>query len=86
MRPQKPPMKLFPHTTKRGTRSPHAPNLNRSALARKIGTTRAHMSMILSGKAQPSLEMLRRIARALKVGVNEADRFVRRIAKSTKVN
>jgi transcriptional regulator with XRE-family HTH domain len=70
----------FPHTVTRGARSEHAPKLNRSALARKIGISRAHMSNILSGKTVPTVLTLRKIARALQVSLDQAYTFVSRVS------
>ncbi len=62
-----------------GVRSQFLPQLNRSALGREIGVTRAHISRILSGQQAPSIETMRKLSKALDMTLDEVDKWLYRI-------
>ncbi len=54
-----------------GSRSKVWPELNRSALGRYIGITRAHISRILAGKITPNYKTASKLADALGISLDQ---------------
>lgn len=67
----------FIYHDKRGERANVLPRLNRSALAREVGVSRSQLSRILSGKIEPPVKTLRRLAEVLSASLDEVDKFLK---------
>lgn len=71
-------MQAMTHSDNRGRRSSVRPDLYLEGLAREVGISSGHLSKILRGKVNPSIPVVRKLAAAMKVGVerllNELER------------
>lgn len=69
----------FRYEDGRGERSQTLSNLNRSALSKVTGISRSQLSRILSGKANPTMEVLRKLSIALNMNIDDTDQFLKRL-------
>jgi transcriptional regulator with XRE-family HTH domain len=72
--------------SKSGNRSKFAPELNRSEVARRVGVTRSHMSLIMSGKIKPTTDTLVKLGKVLGMeSVDQVMRFLEGVREGIKV-
>jgi transcriptional regulator with XRE-family HTH domain len=61
------------------------PELNRSALGAELGIGRAHISRIFAGKITPGTRLMRKLADALGVSLDDMDKILRDIRRAVEV-
>lgn len=71
----------FMHTDPRGERSKALPKVNLSAMAKRLGIGRAHLSRVVNGEIRPGRELLFKMSKVLEGSVEEVDRWLRRLQK-----
>lgn len=71
------PLGKFTYQDSRGERADVLPNVNRSALAREMGCSRSQLSRILNGRIEPPLKMVRKLAAAMNMTMDEVDQFLK---------
>lgn len=69
----------YRYTSNQGQRAQRLPDVNRSALARHMGVSRSQLSRILNGEIDPPLKMVRKLADALGVGLDEMDQWLKKL-------
>ena len=67
------------YRTGRGPRSSEFKEVNRSEVARKLGVSRSHISRILSGNVDPSVEVLDKLSRLLRISMGQLNVELKRV-------
>lgn len=69
-------------TTRRGMKSPRAPDINLSEIARQSGFTRTTISRVVNGHVQAGRNLLFKLAGLWGVSVEEADRLLKSLSET----